>query len=205
MEKVKVYFLILFVLTLLACNEDSNKQSWINSTMDSIPEATPDDANLREKIFQERIQSGDTLIKSLSELQSLLPLSFKGYELEDTSAQYLEFDNRRMSEARISWSKNEESVVVSLIDYNRNLQTWNGLSDMYRSQFVQDNAEELSCAWKAGLGENFGWINFLKEEPHLKISLGMAYRYLLTIEFTDRKDTAGIYNLIHQYDWSKIK
>jgi hypothetical protein len=205
MEKIK-YFIILLILSVLSgCGDSPKNEIWTEAISDSLMPPEANDSALREKILRERIQSGDTLIKTPNDLMTLLPLTFKGYTLEDTSAQYLEFDNRRMTEARIVWGKGDETVTASLVDYNRNLQTWNGLAEMYRAKFVQDNAEELSAAWQAGMGENFAWINFLKEEPHIRLSIGLSYRYLLTLEFTGRQDTSGLYTFLRQADWSKIQ
>lgn len=203
MEVLKKIFFLIFFALLLGCGEVPPQEDFVLA--DSIVSIGSDDAALREQIMQERILKGDTLTKSIHELIDLLPAGFKGYLLEDTSGQNIEFDNRRMTEANSTWSKEEQDLKISLIDYNRNLQTWNGLCDMYRTNYVQDNEEELSLAWKAGLGENFGWILQLKGEQHIRVILGFSYRYLITAELNGVSDTSIVRTLMSEADWSALR
>lgn len=188
---------------LLGCGEISPQAEVVLT--DSIVSTGTDDAALREQIMQERILKGDTLTKSIQELMELLPIGFKEFSFDDTTGQIIEFDNRRMTEANSIWSKEEQDLKISLIDYNRNLQTWNGLCDMYRTNYVQDNEEELSLAWKAGLGENFGWLVQLKGEQHIRVILGFSYRYLITVELNGVSDTSNVRTLMNEADWSALQ
>lgn len=203
MEVLKNLFLLLFFALVLGCGEMAPQEEIVLT--DSIVPTGSDDVALREQIMQDRISKGDTLTKSIQELIALLPKGFKGYLFEDTSGQNIEFDNRRMTEANSVWTKEEQDLKISLIDYNRNLQTWNGLCDMYRTNYVQDNEEELSLAWKAGLGENFGWIVQLKGEEHIRVILGFSYRYLVTAELNGVTDTSIVRTLMSEADWSALQ
>lgn len=199
-------WVVCFVLAMLitACGSGSGEQAPSLVIGDTLS-ADSGEIALREKIFQERIASGDTLIAEPSRLLELLPTGFPGFTLEETNGQYLEFDNRRMSEATAEWSGKEGDLKISLIDYNRNIQTWNGLWDAYRSDVVQDNEAEYSGAWKAGLGENFGWMFHLKGAEHIRVVLGMDFRYLVTLEFSGVEDTGKVRTWVNGGDWSALK
>jgi hypothetical protein len=194
---------LLFVMAFWACGEVAPTEQAVLT--DSIVVNEFDDRAIREQSMKDRIARGDTLILDPDQLSLLLPQSFSGFKLDDTSSHFIEFDQRRMSEALSNWSKEEVDVQLSLIDYNRNLQTWNGLCELYRSTYVQDSEEELSLAWAAGLGENFSWLSHLKGEQHYRISMGFGYRYLLTIECSGISDTAQLRTLIGNADWSQLQ
>lgn len=205
MEKIKIWMLSgICALLIIACGTGPGEPVASLAPGDSLASDSGEGA-LREKIMQERIASGDTLIAEPTRLLELLPTDFPGFTLEDTSGQYLEFDNRRMTEATAEWSGKEADLKISLIDYNRNLQTWNGLWDAYRSDVVQDNEAEYSGAWKAGLGENFGWMFHLKGAEHIRVVLGMDYRYLVTLEFSGVEDTGNARSWVSGGNWSALK
>ena len=191
----------LFLL-LLACQpSDSSSTRALTQWNEAQPETQVSDFDSAYARWQE---TGDTLLRSVAEMRSLIPPAPKGYRLDDSSATELNHEGLRMSQAEAVYTRGEQEIHLVLTDYIQNYRVWTAMAEMYNSDYTSDTDEELVCALPADADEQFAWLTWMKPDARIRVQTGLQYRYLLSIDISPATDTSGIRALIRRFDFSRL-
>jgi len=193
------------ILLLFACAGDSKNPN--ESGLEIQESHTDNQASSSiaiEQKIQEKIQRGDTLLAQADSLLACALRIFPMAKIQDINTEFLDFEKGRLLEARVELSLGDNDIRLSLIDYHQQLSTWIELYKLYSTSYILNNESEYASAWNPGKGENFGWVSHLKEDGHMRISLGFSFRYLLSLEVSDVKDTTELYQIVSKAKWEVL-
>jgi len=152
-----------------------------------------------------RKAKGDTLAMPYADLEKYLPASVDGYKIDEQPT------GTSMNMTGMSYSSAEENfkndkgdhVKITLIDYNAAYGMYSGVTAMWASGLSIDSPDEKAGGVKFD-GDVAGWEDYHKKTKEADVTLGIGYRFYLTIEADNQDNTDFAKSVAKSIDMSKL-
>lgn len=157
-----------------------------------------------QKKIDARRAKGDTLAMHYEELEKYLPGDLAGYTRGEPTGASVNIPGASYSSAEVEYNNDKgDHVKVTLIDYNQAYAMYTGLTAMWATGFSVDTPEEKAGGVK--LNDNVGgWEQFEKKSGDATVTLGVGYRFWVSVEANNQKDTEWAKSLAQKMDLKKL-
>lgn len=138
---------------------------------------------------EERRKRGDTLAMPYQELQKYLPESVSGYTPQEPSGSTMNMTGMSYSTAARRYTKSaadgsEESVEVTIIDYNASSELYTGMTALWGANFSMEDQNGYQRSFDAGVKDVAGWEHYDKQNKNSDITAALGGRFILTVKVT---------------------
>jgi outer membrane murein-binding lipoprotein Lpp len=179
-------------LALTGCEqaqEAKNAYSAIATTTKAAKEIN-NNMEASQSRLEERKKRGDTLALNYKELQKYLPASPAGYTPDgDPEGQSTNMANMHMSTASQKYKKGDQTLRVSLIDYNSAAPLFMGATAMMNTGMEMEDDNQLMRGIKMDKEGVKGMETLEKKEHKATVTLGIGDRFLATVEASGQDNT----------------
>ncbi len=140
-----------------------------------------------KKMEKTQADRKDAKAMNYEELIKYLPQSVTGYTKEEPKGESVEMNGMSFSSAEVRFTKGNDDIKVTLLDYNAAMAMYSMATAMWASGFKIDNSEETSQS--ISIDENVnGWETIKKKSKDASLIVGVNDRFLLTIEGGNQKN-----------------
>ncbi len=152
-----------------------------------------------------RKAKGDTLAMPYADLEKYLPASLDGYKVdEQPTGTSMNMTGMSYSSAEVSFKNDKgNNVKVTLIDYNAAYGMYSGMTAMWASGLSVDSPEEKADGIKFD-GDVAGWEDYHKKTKEADVTLGIGYRFYLTVHAENQDNTDFAKSVAKSIDLSKL-
>lgn len=138
---------------------------------------------------EERRKRGDTLAMPYQDLQKYLPESVSGYSPQEPSGSTMNMTGMSYSTAARRYIKTgadgaEESVEVTIIDYNASSDLYTGMTALWGTNFSMEDQNGYSRSFDLGMKDVAGWEHYDKQNKGSEITTAVGGRFILTVKAT---------------------
>ncbi|MBS1538801.1 MAG: hypothetical protein JST20_13775 [Bacteroidetes bacterium] len=142
---------------------------------------------------EERRKRGDTLAMPYQDLQKYLPESISGYAPQEPTGSTMNMTGMSYSTAARRYTKpgadgSEESVEVTLIDYNASADLYTGMTALWGANFSMEDQNGYSRSFDAGVKDVAGWEHYDKQGKNSEITNALGGRFILTVKATGQSN-----------------
>ena len=142
--------------------------------------ASLQDAQARQA---ERVKHGDTLAINYKELQKRLPASINGYEAAgDAKGQTMQMPGIHYSAAEREYKKGEETLKVTIMDYNGAAAMFTAATAMMSSGLEMETDDQVMRSTDLGITGVKAYETIEKKDHKSSLMMGVANRFFVTIE-----------------------
>lgn len=161
--------------------------------------------NAADAKMQARKAKGDTLAMPYENLEKFLPTSVAGYKVtEEPTGTSLNMTGMSYSSAEVEFTNDKnETVKVTLIDYNAAAAMYTGATAIWASGFSMDSPDEKANGLKLD-NDIVGWEDFHKKTKEVDITLGIGYRFYLTVHADNQESTEFAKSVAKSMDLAKL-
>ncbi len=156
---------------------------------DEIADQTTANNDLAQKRMEERRQRGDTLAMPYKKLQEYLPSAPSGYTAEAPAGESMNMPGASYSQARIRFTKGNDEITVTLMDYNQAYAIYQGAVAVWGLGMEFDNDTETAKGYKLPYELSGGWERFEKMSKYATLSLGIGSRFFVEIKASNQTNT----------------
>lgn len=140
--------------------------------------------------LEERKKHGDTLALNYKELQKYLPASPAGYTADGgPEGQSTNMANMHMSTASQKYKKGDQTLNVSLIDYNSAAPLFAGATAMMNTGMEMEDDNQLMRGIKLDKAGVKGMETLEKKNHKASVTLAIGDRFLATVEASGQDNT----------------
>lgn len=169
---------------LLSCGatdkakETANNLSALKDMADNISK-TAESMNDKQA---ERKAKGDTLAMPYKDLQAYLP-TLSGYEkVGEPDGESMNMTGMSFSVASQKYKKGEESIKVSITDYNAAYSAFMGVTALINAGFSVENDNEISHGVDLGMDGIKGFETIKKKDKSGNLIVAVADRFFISID-----------------------
>lgn len=169
---------------LLSCGatdkakETANNLSALKDMADNISK-TAESMNDKQA---ERKAKGDTLAMPYKDLQAYLP-TLAGYEkVGEPDGESMNMTGMSFSVASQKYKKGEESIKVSITDYNAAYSAFMGVTALMNAGFSVENDNEISHGVDLGMDGIKGFETIKKKDKSGNLIVAVADRFFISID-----------------------
>ena len=161
--------------------------------------------NAADAKMQARKAKGDTLAMPYENLEKFLPASVAGYKVtEEPTGTSLNMTGMSYSSAEVEFTNDKgDRVKVTLIDYNAAAAMYTGATAIWASGFSMDSPDEKANGLKLD-NDIVGWEDFHKKTKEVDVTLGIGYRFYLTVHADNQESTEFAKSVAKSMDLSKL-
>jgi len=154
--------------------------------------------------IKERKAKGDTLAMPYADLIKYLPTSIAGYKAGEPTGSSMNMTGMSYSSAEIEFTNDkDESIKVSLVDYNSAASLYQGMTALWASGFSMDSPDEKAGGIKFN-NDVAGWEDYHKKSKEADVTLGIGYRFYLTVHADNQESTEFAKSVAKSLDLSKL-
>lgn len=203
---LKLSFL-LGIATLVACGGNDKKEEdnidVEKNPMGALMKMGENMQKQAEKMEKQQEERKDAKAMHYEELMKYLPESVTGYEKEEPKDESVEMSGMSFSSANVRFTKGNDDINVTLLDYNAAMSMYSMATAMWASGFKIDNSEET--AQSVSIADNInGWETLQKKSKDASLILGVNDRFLVTIEGNNQKNTDLFKEIAKSMDLKKL-
>ena len=148
--------------------------------------------------YTARLRQGDTLILDQTELLRLLPPVVAGYQSYGVAdGSLVNLMGNRYTVAEKYYRKGNQQLKVAIADYNAAYTLYNVATATLAAGISIDNNEQVSRTLTLGIKDATAWETYDKQEHKATIAVGVAERFLITVEASGQTDTEEAKAAIH--------
>ena len=133
---------------------------------------------------EERRKRGDTLAMPYQDLQKYLPESISGYTSQEPTGSSMNMTGMSYSTAARRYTKTgangEESVEVTIMDYNASADLYAGLTSIWGTNFSMEDQNGYSRSFDAGVKDVAGWEHYDKQGKNSEVTNAVGGRFILS-------------------------
>ncbi len=158
-----------------------------------------------DKARQARLKRGDTLALDQEELTKLLPSTIFAYQsvgVPNSSSVHLMGNSYTVAEQL--YQKGSQKMKVSIADYNAAYTLYNVATAVAAAGITIETHEQLVQGFDLGFKEAKGWETYDKKEQKAIVTVGIAERFLVTIEASDQPDIQELEIIARKLDLHKL-
>ena len=203
---LKLSFL-LGIATLVACGGNDKKEEdnidVEKNPMGALMKMGENMQKQAEKMEKQQAERKDAKAMHYEELMKYLPESVTGYKKEEPKGESVEMSGMSFSSANVRFTKGNDDINVTLLDYNAAMSMYSMATAMWASGFKIDNSEET--AQSISIADNInGWETLQKKSKNASLILGVNDRFLVTIEGNNQKNTDLFKEIAKSMDLKKL-
>lgn len=203
---LKLSFL-LGIATLVACGGNDKKEEdnidVEKNPMGALMKMGENMQKQAEKMEKQQEERKDAKAMHYEELMKYLPESVTGYEKEEPKGESVEMSGMSFSSANVRFTKGNDDINVTLLDYNAAMSMYSMATAMWASGFKIDNSEET--AQSVSIADNInGWETLKKKSRDASLVLGVNDRFLVTIEGNNQKSLDFFKEIAKTMDLKKL-
>ena len=203
---LKLSFL-LGIATLVACGGNDKKEEdnidVEKNPMGALIKMGENMQKQAEKMEKQTAERKDAKAMHYEELMKFLPQSVKGYKKEEPKGESVEMSGMSFSSANVRFTKGNDDINVTLLDYNAAMSMYSMATVMWASGFKIDNSEET--AQSVSFADNInGWETLQKKSKDASLIVGVNDRFLLTIEGNNQKNLDFFKEIAKAMDLKKL-
>lgn len=203
---LKLSFL-LGIATLVACGGNDKKEEdnidVEKNPMGALMKMGENMQKQAEKMEKQQEERKDAKAMHYEELMKYLPESVTGYEKEEPKGESVEMSGMSFSSANVRFTKGNDDINVTLLDYNAAMSMYSMATAMWASGFKIDNSEET--AQSVSIADNInGWETFQKKSKNGSLVIGVNNRFLVTIEGNNQKNLDLFKEIAKSMDLKKL-
>lgn len=203
---LKLSFL-LGIATLVACGGNDKKEEdnidVEKNPMGALMKMGENMQKQAEKMEKQQAERKDAKAMHYEELMKYLPESVTGYKKEEPKGESVEMSGMSFSSANVRFTKGNDDINVTLLDYNAAMSMYSMATAMWASGFKIDNSEET--AQSVSFADNInGWETLQKKSKDASLILGVNDRFLVTIEGNNQKNTDLFKEIAKSMDLKKL-
>ena len=193
---------VAFVATLLfSCGPKKTEEA---TGLAALVQLADKMQNGSDKV-NERRAKGDTLALPYAELQKMLPASVGSYAKDgDPKGESVNMMGQSFSTASQNYKNGEQTLKVTVVDYNGVYSLLTGATAMMAMGFSVDNDEERIGPLKLGIDGVKGWEEFKKKSKRATVTMAVADRFLVTAEAENQENTDFVKDVVQSLDISKL-
>lgn len=195
-------FSLVFVLGILSCGqkaEDAKNATTVLSNLDDVADAMKD----AQSKVEERRAKGDTLAIPHQDLQKYLPNSISGYEKDgEPDGESVNMMGASFSKISQKYKKGDAEAEVSIVDYNAAYSMYGAATAVWAMGLSVDNKEESMKGVEISGAK--GMESFKKSSKSASVVLGVAERFLITVEAQNQTDTEFVKEVAKSIDISTL-
>lgn len=174
------------------------------SNLSKMGEDMEKSMNTAEAKIKERREKGDTLALNYEALIKYLPQNIDGFTRDEPTGSSVNMSGMSFSNAEVEFSnKNGNTIKVTLIDYNQAYGMYQAGTAMWAMGMSIDSPEEKAGGIKLN-DEVAGWEVFQKKSKDATITLGIGYRFWLSIEADNQENTEFIKQVAKNIDLENL-
>ena len=152
-----------------------------------------------------RRQQGDTLAINYKELQKYLPASAEGYATEGGPAgQSMNMGGMHLSTAEQNYKKGDQTLKVSLVDYNSAAPLFMAATAMMNSGREMEDDNQLTRGLDLKQDGVKGMETLDKQSHKATVVLGISDRFLATVEASGQNDTELVKSVAKSLNLSEL-
>ena len=139
------------------------------------------------------------------ELMKYLPTSIDGYTLNgEPKGASMDMSEMSYSSAEVSFNNDKgDRIHITLLDYNAAASLYGMTTAMWASGFKIDSSEEFGQSISIS-DDISGWETIKKKTKKANIVLGIADRFLLTVEGDNQEDCEFLKEVAKSMDLDKL-
>lgn len=150
---------------------------------------------------QARIKRGDTLVLEQQQLAGLLPVILADYQSQGMpSSSVINLMGNRYTIAEQTYRKGEDQIKISIADYNAAYTLYNVATAIVAAGVTMDTEEQKVQEIDLGMKEIKGWEMYDKREQKAVVTLGIADRFLITIEAARQQNADDITQIVENLE-----
>lgn len=212
---MRTFILLIAIVVLIGLNSCGEKSKEVKEAIE-IAKKAPDMAekyektqNKAEQIWKERKERGDTLAVNFHKLQEFLPEEIPGYTAEKPTGESINMMGVSYSQAKRTYIKklddeNDESIEITILDYNSASNLYTAATAMWLSNYSYENEDGYGKSYNPEVPDSFGFEEYETNSKSATVTIALAYRYILTIEGTNQKDTEHIKQMLKYINLSDL-
>jgi ABC-type glycerol-3-phosphate transport system substrate-binding protein len=205
----------IFAFGLVSCggkkagDEKTEEESVNTSTnpLDALTNMAKDAENGNDAAqakLKERRAKGDTLAMPYAELIKYLPTSVNGYKAGEPDGSSINMPGASYSTANITFTKdNGDNIKVTLMDYNAAYGMYSSMTGMWALGMSVDSPDEKAEGVKFD-GNIGGWEDYHKKSHDASITLGVGYRFWVSVEGTNQDGIDFVKSVAKTMDLKKL-
>lgn len=178
---------MIVTMSWYSCGGDSNENIDVEENPMAALAKMGEQMQEQAKNMEQGTREGGPALH-YEELIKFLPETINGYTKEEPSGSTVEIQGASYSTAEVRFTKGDQYVRVSLIDYNATLSMYSMATAMWSTGIKVDNSDELAQTIKLN-DKIAGWESFQKKSKDASIILGVNNRFFLTIEANSQSNT----------------
>ncbi|MCY7352726.1 MAG: hypothetical protein LH606_19050 [Cytophagaceae bacterium] len=156
-----------------------------------------------QKKMEERRAKGDTLALPYADLQKYLPASVGGYEKDgEPEGQTMNMPGASYSVAAQNYKKGEQTLKISITDYNGAQALYGMATAMMSSGFSSENADEKIGGIDLGVGK--GWEDIKKKDKTASVVVGLSDRFFVQAEASNQENADFVKDVVKSMELSKL-
>lgn len=194
-------FVLLLVCGVLSCGpkaEEAKNAASVLSNLDKVTDAVNDAQN---KVEQRRAK-GDTLAIPHQDLQKYLP-NISGYQKDgEPDGESVNMMGASFSKTSQKYKKGDLEAEVTIVDYNGAYAMYGAATAIWAMGLSVDNKEETTKGVEISGAK--GMETFKKGSKKATVVLGIAERFLITIDAENQTDTEFVKEIAKSIDVSAL-
>lgn len=179
-------------LLLSGCEKAREAKNAYSAVVTSTKAAKEMASNMEsaQQQLEARKQRGDTMALPYKELQQYLPASPAGFAPDgDPEGQSTNMGSMHLSTAGQKYRKGEQTLSVSLVDYNSAAPLFMGATAMMNNGLEIEDDDQLLRGLKLDQPGVKGMETLDKKGHKATVTMGVGDRFLVTVEASGQNDT----------------
>ena len=199
--------LLAAVLGLTGCEQARDAKNAYSAVVTSTKAAKEMASGMQEVQArqEDRAKRGDTLAINYKELEKYLPATAASFTPEgNPEGQSMQMPGMRYSMAKQNYRKGDETLSVTLMDYNGAAPMFLAATAMMNTGMEMENDDQLMRGLDLGLPGVKAFETLEKKNHQATIVLSVANRFLATVEASGQNDTELVKSVAKGLKLSKI-
>jgi hypothetical protein len=160
--------------------------------------------NAADAKIQARRAKGDTLAMPYADLEKYLPENVDGYKKGEPTGESMNMTGMSWSTAEVDFTNDKnETIKVTLVDYNQAASMYTSMAAVWGSGFSMDSPEEKANGIKLD-NDIAGWEDYHKKSKDVDVTLGIGYRFYLTVHADNQENTEFAKSVAKSMDLAKL-
>lgn len=185
----KIVF-VIFVCGLAAYIFYTNNLQHLRASVGQITDSSPLARLYTDQKHITRLRQGDTTILAQTELINLLPPVVAGYQSYGVpDGSLVNLMGNRYTVAERYYRKGNQQLKLAIADYNAAYTLYNVATSTLDTGIIIRNTDQISRTLTLGIEDATVWETYDKREHKAMVSVGVAERFLITVEASGQSNT----------------
>ena len=210
--KYVVLAILTYGIIFTSCGEKTKELKQVAEAVQKAPDVAQkmEQANNESaKRLEQRKAKGDTLAMHFNELMKYLPQNVDGYKAEEPTGSTTNSMGFSLSQVERKFTKsgsdgNGSYINITIMDYNQGYAFYSGLTYWAAMEMSNENTEGFQKTFKPGFEYSAGFEEYSKSNKTAKVTYGLGYRFLLTMEANNQSNTDFLKGIAMKMDLKKL-